>query len=104
MTQFAQEVASQWTGRTDRLRIEPQLMKELGRARTPETGYSLGWKVLEQEGKAPRISHSGALQSYRAWLGVDLETGVTVASCWTLAERTAKPSISADLQAVLDAL
>jgi CubicO group peptidase (beta-lactamase class C family) len=101
MTQFAQEVASQCTGR---LRIEPQLMRELGRVRSSESGYGLGWKVFSREGKARRISHGGSLQSYRAWLGVDLETGVTVASCWTLAERTAKPSISADLQAVLDAL
>ena len=104
ITRFSQAVVLQWTGNGKRLRIKPPLMKELGRIRSPESHYSLGWKVLEQEGKSPQISHSGALQSYRAHLAVDLEKGVSVAACWTLAETKRRPSLSANLQAVLDAL
>jgi hypothetical protein len=68
------------------LGIEAALLKEIGKVRSPETGYSLGWKVMKRNGKAVLLSHSGSLQSYRAWIGVDLEKGISVAGCWTLGE------------------
>jgi CubicO group peptidase (beta-lactamase class C family) len=104
MTHFGQEVTAQWAGSDGRLHLKPQLIEELVRIRTPESGYSLGWKVVEREGQAPRISHSGALQSYRAWIGIDLETGVSVAGCWTLAKPAQQRPIPPLLQRVLESL
>ena len=84
--------------------LQSDLIKEIGKIRSPGNGYSLGWKVLERDGKAVRLSHSGALQSYRAWLAVDLEKGVSIAGCWTLGAAKKGPSVTAELQEALDAL
>jgi CubicO group peptidase (beta-lactamase class C family) len=106
MAYFGQGVLAEWYGEEGekRFKLKPGLIKELGIVRSPESGYGLGWKVLERDGKAVRLSHSGALQSYRAWMAVDLEKGVSIAACWTLGKDAKAKSIILRLQEALEAL
>lgn len=101
MTQFGTAVLGQWHGHDHRLRIKPEFLKQIGKSRSVESSYSLGWKVLPRKNEAPRLSHSGALYSYRAFLAVDLETRISVAGCWTLATNKNAP-IAPKLMKVLD--
>jgi len=104
MTQFGDAFVIQWNGKADRLQIPRRLVREMTRARTPQSGYGLGWLVIDQPGQSPRLMHGGALQSYRAWLGVNLETGVSVAGCWTLAQPQRNQDIPQMLHRVLRSL
>jgi hypothetical protein len=84
--------------------MKPTLINEMGKTRSSASGYSIGWKVVKREGNTLRLTHSGALQSYRAWMAVDLETGVSIAGGWTLAGNQKMPSMAAVLQMVIDGL
>lgn len=86
MALFGQGVMAEWgEGGGERVfDLAPELVEALGTPLSVGSGYGLGWKVAEREGEPVRLTHSGALQSYRAWLGVNLETGISLAACWTL--------------------
>ena len=89
-----------------RLPIAPELLKEFTRIRSPESGYSIGWKVIavdQDNHQSKRLSHSGSLQSYRARLVVDLESGAVVAACWTLGQRKS-PALGPLLDRALNAV
>lgn len=104
MTAFGQALLNAWIGEDAEggLSVSQELTRELGKPRSPQSGYSLGWKVFKRDGKAPILSHSGALHAYRAWLAVDLEGGVSVAACWTLAGPQKQAPVSAILKRVLE--
>ena len=101
MTLFGRAIAGQWHGDDNRIKITRQLIKQIGEVRSDESGYSLGWKVTSRMNEAPRLSHSGALYSYRAFLAVDLESRVSVAGCWTLPSNE-NVAIASKLKKVLD--
>lgn len=103
MTRFGGETVAQLAGGAGRLDLDRKLRREWIRIRTPESGYGLGWLILPRQDLAPQLIHGGALQAYRAWIGVDLETGITVAGCWTLGKPEQKRTIQPMLKRTLDA-
>lgn len=80
------------------LGISPELIAEAGKSRSEESQYGLGWKVVKKNGETVRLSHSGALGSHRAWLAIDLESGISVAGCWTLSGARKQPPVTGALQ------
>lgn len=95
MSQFGQAIIAGWQnkGQTTPLLVSPELLQELTRPRSPESGYSLGWKVRHDNDRPIRLSHSGSLQSCRAGLVLNLEQHVTVAACWTLSSNKNTPTL-----------
>tara|TARA_R110000850_G_scaffold9196_35_gene34066 strand:- start:250 stop:1380 length:1131 start_codon:yes stop_codon:yes gene_type:complete len=101
MTLFGVSILNGWKGDGSRLEIPEGLIKELGKVRSTKTNYSLGWKVVKRNGAVVRLSHSGSLNSHRAWLAVDLEKGVSVAACWTLSGSDRQAPVTEVLQQYL---
>jgi len=67
------------------LPISSGLAAKLTEPASEKQKYGLGWSVQKKDG-LHRLSHSGSLQSYRAWIAIDLKTGRSIAACWTLAK------------------
>lgn len=86
MSQFGQAVIRGWHDdrQQPQLLVSADTLQELTQPRSPQSGYSLGWKVKQIDGVPTQLSHSGSLQSYRARLVLDLKHRTTVAACWTL--------------------
>lgn len=104
MVRFGQAVYEEWRSEDENgpYGWKPGLIQELGKPRSQSVSYSLGWSVSMEDGKAVQLSHSGALYAYRAWIAVDLETGTSIAGCWTLAKPGKQPPIIAWLKAELE--
>ena len=94
MTLFGRAISEGWRGNCEHLPGVPSAMiRDAGESRSRQSQYGLGWKVVKRNGESIRLSHSGSLGSHRAWLAVDLEKGVSVAGCWTLASPRAQAAV-----------
>lgn len=105
MSQFGQAIVLQWNdSQTKTARpLSGDSLKEITRIRSRKSNYSIGWKVQQNAGRTVRLSHSGSLQSYRAYLALDLNHRTTISACWTLASNKKPPLLTQQIQAVLDA-
>jgi len=88
MAKFADAVALEWNdGEQGALKIGQAGIRQLAKLHPDDSepsGYGLGWTVASSDGEPSVLSHSGSLQSYRAWIAVDLNSGTGIAACWTL--------------------
>lgn len=102
MTLFGVAICDAWGNSDDNpLGLSQQMIREAGRPRSEQSQYGLGWKVVKRNGKVIRLSHSGALNSHRAWFVVDLEKGISVAGCWTLTDPGRQAPVTEALQRFL---
>lgn len=106
MSQFARAIMRQWNNETTQgtLPVSRASLEEITRPRSPNSGYSLGWKVEQNADRTIRLSHSGSLQSYRARLVVDLDHGRTIAACWTLASDKQPPGLARQIDEALSGI
>ncbi len=92
MAIFANAISESWNGRSNKLALPQGLVQELGKRRSSESSYTLGWSMAK-DGEITRLSHSGSLMAYKAWIAVELEPGISMAACWTLREQGTKPPV-----------
>lgn len=102
MTLFGTAISEGWngSGKTP-LGLSQELIQNTGTSRSQKSQYGLGWKVVKRNGKTIILSHSGSLNTHRAWLAVDLERGISVAGCWTLSGLRQQPAVIEALQRFL---
>ncbi len=106
MSKFGQAIVLNWGSDREVASTAPlisaELLKEFAKIRSRKSSYSIGWKVQQKAGSTIRLSHSGALQSYRAYLVLDVNSQITVSACWTLASDKKTPMLTPQIVAVLN--
>lgn len=105
MARFADAVAQEWNnGEQGPLTTGQAGVRKMTQVDSDSGGYGLGWKVILKNGVPSILTHSGSLQSYRAWIALDLESGNSLAACWTLGSKGRPVPVSRWLQRSLSSL